>query len=801
MSMMAPRYNIVSPHRVFPFIAGLLFALLLSVPVSVHAGGVSGGSQTPPENMTPPSPELYEERISYEEYYGQFADTPATDYGASQLESAANIYYDDFLTPYQTAYENFVASPPPATPAPTRDSLNDRLTNIAYGAAASMARGTFEPVTIFHLGIEFGNAINEALGQPTLGPGGVGELEALGKQGLPLDHYLPDIEILVPEAAMLLAEPDPTDHLQLAEDFFDQLPEEDFPFDNPIRDVENPPLPGASRDEQVAYAIGEAGVKEGTGDIGDVTGSGDSETVVSFVGTEWASTPEGDASVVATPPTEPKTASEIKLVEAKEVFQKPLPKEEVSKEQFQALRDETYTHFANAVDVYREQYSQEKAAAVALAEAMDSGKLNAPDVMNWLAASHGTDKALATAALGNQRLEKLGKTLNLGKEYMSVVGPIGGSILITVAKGLWNATVGSREADALTTYQDVINGALAQVSPGAEQVKVNTAVYTHVTNGPGNGLAIAAGLMVPSPISVLIPIVSAAVAADWERSVDFIGIPQQRMKDERFEFKPIGPITLPEVQNGSFVSVYVPPQEEPSGAGEDEPDSPQTPRQCSNVCSGQGITTKPANSYFVGPQTCSSSPHGQCNNTVFYTAWLCNPGFIESADGTRCIPALGEEPPTVTLSADPSSVSSGGASTLSWTIANASSCDAGGGWSGTRSGPTGSEIISGITVTTAYALSCSNIYGTSVAPRNGFTDAVSLSATLVPPLSGFAYSLSDPILNAAQYLAGSSLEVYFPQGDIQSGYIVRVTGTGGGYERILDIPLSLSTVQPRYEEF
>ena len=88
-----------------------------------------------------------------------------------------------------------------------------------------------------------------------------------------------------------------------------------------------------------------------------------------------------------------------------------------------------------------------------------------------------------------------------------------------------------------------------------------------------------------------------------------------------------------------------------------------------------------------------------------------------------------------------------------------------------------------------------------VAPQNGFTEAVSLSATLVPPLSGFSYSLSDPILDAAQYLAGSSLEVYFPQGDIQSGYTVRVTGTGGGFERILDIPLSLSTVQPRYEEF
>jgi len=72
------------------------------------------------------------------------------------------------------------------------------------------------------------------------------------------------------------------------------------------------------------------------------------------------------------------------------VFQKPLPKEEVSKEQFQTLRDETYTHFADAVDVYREQHSQEKAAAVALAEATDSGKFNAPDLMNWLAASHGT---------------------------------------------------------------------------------------------------------------------------------------------------------------------------------------------------------------------------------------------------------------------------------------------------------------------------------------------------------------------------------------------------------------------------
>jgi Spherulation-specific family 4 len=70
--------------------------------------------------------------------------------------------------------------------------------------------------------------------------------------------------------------------------------------------------------------------------------------------------------------------------------------------------------------------------------------------------------------------------------------------------------------------------------------------------------------------------------------------------------------------------------------------------------------------------------------------------------------------PTVSLSATPSSVSSGGASSLAWTSANATGCTASGGWSGSE--PTaGSASTGALTTTTQYVLSCSGPGGSASA--------------------------------------------------------------------------------------
>ena len=69
--------------------------------------------------------------------------------------------------------------------------------------------------------------------------------------------------------------------------------------------------------------------------------------------------------------------------------------------------------------------------------------------------------------------------------------------------------------------------------------------------------------------------------------------------------------------------------------------------------------------------------------------------------------------PAVTLSANPSTVTNGAASTLSWSATNATSCTASGGWSGSQA-TSGSESTSALSATTAYTLSCTGSGGTTV---------------------------------------------------------------------------------------
>ena len=63
--------------------------------------------------------------------------------------------------------------------------------------------------------------------------------------------------------------------------------------------------------------------------------------------------------------------------------------------------------------------------------------------------------------------------------------------------------------------------------------------------------------------------------------------------------------------------------------------------------------------------------------------------------------------PTVTLSASPTTVASGGSSTLDWSSSNASSCSASGAWSGSKNPSSGSETLNNLTQTVTYTLTCS----------------------------------------------------------------------------------------------
>ena len=68
--------------------------------------------------------------------------------------------------------------------------------------------------------------------------------------------------------------------------------------------------------------------------------------------------------------------------------------------------------------------------------------------------------------------------------------------------------------------------------------------------------------------------------------------------------------------------------------------------------------------------------------------------------------------PTATIVANPTVVVAGGASTLTWSSINATSCTASGGWGGAL-GTSGSQGTGALSATTSYSLTCSGAGGTS----------------------------------------------------------------------------------------
>ena len=274
-----------------------------------------------------------------------------------------------------------------------------------------------------------------------------------------------------------------------------------------------------------------------------------------------------------------------------------------------------------------------------------------------------------------------------------------------------------------------------------------------------------------------------------------------------------------------------------------------TPLQCINLCtafSGLRVTSKPNNSSFVGPISCSSSQVGSCNDSVFYQGWLCNNGFIRSSDRQSCIPIPTEIPsPTVTLSAASTTINQGESAILTWTSQNATQCLASGGWTGTKSANgIFTETIANLQETTTYILTCSNQSDvaanatvsviasnyllrsegvfetsrsgtvTSVVPQGvrawgiaqgAFDTPISLSAELVPAVEGVTVTLDKTTLSPTEYAIGTVPVLHFTGNavlDPATAYVVRVTGIAEGITRAVDIPLTVKVLSgpPKFRE-
>jgi len=138
------------------------------------------------------------------------------------------------------------------------------------------------------------------------------------------------------------------------------------------------------------------------------------------------------------------------------------------------------------------------------------------------------------------------------------------------------------------------------------------------------------------------------------------------------------------------------------------------------VAKGQAVTLRWSAS---SAQSCTASggwtgtqPTSGSLNTSPLTATTQFTLTCSGADGTAAqtatVAVLATSAPTVSLSASPTSITSGDYSTLTWSSTNASSCSASGGWTGSVA-TSGSKATDPLTVSTTYTLTCTGSGGSA----------------------------------------------------------------------------------------
>ena len=116
-----------------------------------------------------------------------------------------------------------------------------------------------------------------------------------------------------------------------------------------------------------------------------------------------------------------------------------------------------------------------------------------------------------------------------------------------------------------------------------------------------------------------------------------------------------------------------------------------------------------------------------------YTLTCTNATGSASDSATITVNAL-PAVPTVSLDADPDEILEGQNSTLTWTTSGADTCNASGGWSGSRTF-SGNEVVTP-SATTTYTLTCNNAGGSS-------SDSETVAVSPLPPMPTVSLS-ADP---------------------------------------------------------
>jgi hypothetical protein len=121
-----------------------------------------------------------------------------------------------------------------------------------------------------------------------------------------------------------------------------------------------------------------------------------------------------------------------------------------------------------------------------------------------------------------------------------------------------------------------------------------------------------------------------------------------------------------------------------------------------------------------------SLPPLQATAGVYYVNFIATPASPQEAGTYVLNVSSSPAPPTVTFSADATSVPSGGTVHLVWSSQGATSCLASGGWSGSQA-TSGTATSPAITATTTFTITCEGAGGST---------AQSVTVTLVPSKGG-----------------------------------------------------------------
>jgi hypothetical protein len=132
------------------------------------------------------------------------------------------------------------------------------------------------------------------------------------------------------------------------------------------------------------------------------------------------------------------------------------------------------------------------------------------------------------------------------------------------------------------------------------------------------------------------------------------------------------------------------------------------------------------------PTTNSYSDTGLVASTQYsYTVKAVDAaGNVSQVSNTASATTQAPPAPTLTLSANPTSVTSGTGSTLTWSSTNATSCTASGAWTGTKA-TSGTQSLTNLTTTGTYTLACT---GTGGSISKSATITVTTAADTVPPV-------------------------------------------------------------------